>query len=379
MSKKILFTGGGTGGHIYPLLAVIDELNRLALVRREKITIKYLGSVGSFGREFESRGAAASEILSSKWRRYFSLKNFIDIPKFIFSFFQSFNGILRFNPDVIFSKGGPGALAVILAGRLRRVPVFIHESDVVPGFTNVFSSRFAEKIFISFEKAAEFFPREKALLTGNPVRRDFFFRTNGAEQEAAKEFFGFAPREPAILVLGGSQGAAGINDFILKNLKVMLDFTQIIHQTGRSHFEKVKKEAEAILRVGSDVDRKRYFPRGYFGETEELKKALAAADVVVSRAGSGAIFEAAAAAKPAILIPLKEAANGHQELNADEYAETGAAAAIRENDLTSDVFLRRLREILGAPELKKKMSEAAKNFSKPDAAKTIAAALLGIK
>lgn len=376
MPKKILLTGGGSGGHIYPLLAVIDELNCLAATQQKKIIIQYLGPVNSFSREFESRGVLTSVIVSSKWRRYFSLKNFIDIPKFVFSFFQALFKIARFQPEVVLSKGGPGALSVVLAARFCRIPLFIHESDAVPGFTNSFSSHFAEKIFISFEKTADFFPREKVLLTGNPVRKDFFARTDASGQETAKKFFGFVPQKPVVLVLGGSQGAAGINDFILDNLKILLAATQIIHQTGQIHFEKTKKETDLILRVLGGDNRQKYFLQDYFNELEELKKAFGAADVVVSRAGSGAIFEIAAAAKPAILLPLEKAANNHQQLNAEEYAKTGAAVTLAENNLKSDTFLVQLRRILDSPESKNKMSVAAKNFAKPDAAKIIAAVLL---
>ena len=158
---RILLTAGGTGGHIYPLISVTDEIYRLAGERNFNLEIKYFGPASSLNAEFESRGVGVEKIISSKLRRYFSLNNFIDAFKFILGFFKRFFKIFWFMPDLVFSKGGPGALAVIMAARFYRIPIMIHESDTIPGLTNSLSAKFAKNIFIAFEKAAQYFPPEK--------------------------------------------------------------------------------------------------------------------------------------------------------------------------------------------------------------------------
>jgi UDP-N-acetylglucosamine--N-acetylmuramyl-(pentapeptide) pyrophosphoryl-undecaprenol N-acetylglucosamine transferase len=367
---RILFTGGGTGGHIYPLIAVAEKIP-------PEIEVRYFGPASPLNREFETRGIKVSKIASSKWRRYFSLKNFIDIPKFIFSFFQALLKILWFMPDAVFSKGGPGALAVILAARFYRIPVFIHESDAVPGLTNLFSSRFAKRIFISFKTAAQYFQAEKTILTGNPIRAGILEEITN--QETAKKTLGFNPAEPVILVIGGSQGAVKINNFILDNLGEILKTVQIIHQSGPANFLEVKKESDFLLQTLGDSFKKRYYLTSYLGEIKDLKEVFAAADLIVSRAGAGAIFEIAAFGKPAILIPFEEAASDHQRMNAYEYADEarlpdgqGAAVVLEENNFKPSIFISQVQKILGDAELKRKMSEAARKFSKPDAARKIA-------
>jgi UDP-N-acetylglucosamine--N-acetylmuramyl-(pentapeptide) pyrophosphoryl-undecaprenol N-acetylglucosamine transferase len=371
---KILLTGGGTGGHIYPLISVAEQLYFLAAEQKKEAEIRYFGPASNLNREFEIRGIKVVKIFSSKWRRYFSLKNFIDVPKFVLSFFQALFKILLFMPDAVFSKGGPGALAVVLASRFYRIPVFIHESDSVPGLTNRLSSRFSQKIFISFEKTVQYFPSEKVILTGNPIRTGILEDIPGPE--TAKKNLGFNPGESIILVLGGSQGAVKINNFILDNLEEILKAAQLIHQSGPANFEEVKKESDFLLKTLGDFYKNRYHLTGYLEGVKDIKEVFAAADLILSRAGAGAIFEIAAFGKPAILIPLEESASDHQRINAYEYAERGAAVVLEENNFKPNIFLIQAQKILGDAELKRKMSEAAKKFAKPDAARKIAEGIL---
>jgi len=371
---KILLTGGGTGGHIYPLVAVANEIYRLAADQKRDIEIRYFGPASSLNKEFESRGIRAEEIISSKLRRYFSLNNFIDIPRFIISFFQALFKIFWFMPDVVFSKGGPGALAVILASRFYRIPILIHESDTVPGLTNAFSARFAKKIFIAFERAAQYFPSEKVVLAGNPIRADIL--RDVPDRETAIKTLGFNPAEPLILVIGGSQGAQKINNFILDNLEAILDSVQVIHQSGPANFSEAKKEADFMLKTLGDFYKTRYQLVGYLEDVKAIKEVFSAADLVLSRAGSGAIFEIAAFGKPAILIPLEDAANDHQKINAYEYAQTGAAIVLEEGNFKPSIFISQAQKILTDKELQNKMSQAARNFAKPEAAQKIAEEIL---
>jgi UDP-N-acetylglucosamine--N-acetylmuramyl-(pentapeptide) pyrophosphoryl-undecaprenol N-acetylglucosamine transferase len=367
---RILFTGGGTGGHIYPILAIAEELKRLAETRSIDLEMRYFGAPANYQVLLENAGIRVSKILSSKLRRYFDWRNFVDIPiYFPLSIVQSLWKVFWYMPDVLFSKGGPGALAVVLVCRFYRIPAVIHESDAVPGLTNQLSSRYAQKIIISFESAKEYFG-ENVILAGNPVRQSLL--TPGVNQEAAKTMLGFAPDKPLLLFISGSQGASRINDFVLDILPELIPASgwQVFHQAGLQNFEIVKREFEVVAKNMSPEEKMKYKVVPYL--ENNLKEAYLAADVVVSRASSS-IFEFAAFGKPTILIPLPEAVVGnHQIKNAYEYAETGAAIVMEENNLKPNIFLTQVRQLIANPEKLRAMSEAAKKFAKPEAAKIIA-------
>lgn len=365
---RILLTGGGTGGHIYPLIAVAEVLKKLA---GEAVDIFYIGISHPLNKEFIDRNIKIKTILGGKLRRYFDLANFIDIPKFLISLIQAGLLVLKIKPKVVFSKGGPGALPVVLAASLLGKPVIIHESDAVPGLTNRLCIKFVARIAVSFSSTAKFFPQEITAWTGNPVRSEFFEVRD--ENATMKKFFGFDSSLPLVLILGGSQGAQKLNQFIVDNLENFLPFFQILHQTGSVHYNEVYQQTKIILN-NSDI-KNRYQAAGFFS-LEDLKKAMIAADLIISRAGSGAIFEIAAVGRPAILIPLSSAAQDHQTINAYEYAAKGAAVVVEEVNLKTNIFLNQIRNILNDPEKLKNMTEAAKNFAKPAAAETIAREIL---
>lgn len=362
---KILFAGGGTGGHIYPIIAVTEQLRTLSLNKRIDLDLRYFGTAGAFKETLLANGISISHIFSAKLRRYFDIKNFLDIFIFFISFFQALWKVFWFMPDVLFSKGGPGALAIVLAARFYRIPVIIHESDSIPGMTNLLSAGFSDKIGISFASTAQRFKSEfaeKIALVGNPIRNSLI--SDNKER-------GIANKNPLILVIGGSQGSEKINDFMLTIAEELIKDFQIIHQTGIKNFNGVKSELDIILEYFPEEQKTRYKIAPYF--EENLKDAYAAADIVISRAGSGSIFEIAAFGKPAILIPIPENIVGrHQIVNAYEYAKTGAAIVIEQDNLTPHIFLSQLKKIFSEPEKLKTMSEAAKKFFKPEAAKTIA-------
>lgn len=360
---RILLTGGGTGGHIYPILAITEEIKQ----KQSDLDLRYFGAPGAYQNLLEANGIRISKILSSKLRRYFDIKNFLDIPRFIFSFFQALWKVFWFMPDVLFSKGGPGALAIVLACRFYRIPIIIHESDSVPGLTNRISARYAKRIGISFASTAEFLKGQIALI-GNPIRSSLI--KEASEKEAAKRILGFNLQMPLILVVGGSQGATRLNDFFMDVVEEMIKDWQVFHQTGHNNYQEVKNELTLITKNFSDEEKARYKLIAYLDK--ELKDALTAADLVVGRAGSGTIFELAAFGKPAILVPLPEAAGNHQTSNAYEYAKAGAAVVIEEDNLKPSIFLTQLRKLFSEPEKLKLMSEAALKFAKPNAAKAIA-------
>lgn len=374
--KRILLAGGGSGGHLYPLLAVAEAIKKIAQAEGQNISLYYFGPTDERATILSQAGVRMRFIASGKFRRYFSLQNILDIPKFFLSVIQVFWKTFWLMPDAIFSKGGPGALPVIFAGWFYRVPILIHESDAAPGITTLISSPFAKRIALSFEITSKYFNAAKVFLSGNPVRADLL--ESRPEQRASKEEFGFKPDEPLTLILGGSLGSQRINEFVVVNLPEILAITQVLHQTGKENFEDVKKLSQAELLempVRGELE-SRYEPIPYF--ESNFKTAYAAADLVVSRAGSGTIFEIAALGKPSIIIPLFESANDHQRLNAFEFAKTGAAVVIEENNLLPGIFANQLKAILGNQESINKMSAAAYQFFKPKAAELIAQEILKI-
>ncbi len=372
MKKRIVLTGGGSGGHVYPLLAVADELRRLApdgdSSRREKLKLFYVGPRDSWSEEFESREIKIYRIAGAKLRRYFDPRNLIDIPKFFIGFFQALVRLYFLMPDLIFSKGGTGALPVVFAARFYLIPVIIHDSDSIPGLVNRISSRFAKKIFISFRTAADYFRGREVELVGNPIRLEMLL-SRPPSTETAKTRIRLKSEEPLVVFMGGSQGAVPINDFVFGNFEKLAAVAQIFHQVGTINLN----EAE---RLQNSNDRYRY---GGLLDAEQMKAVLAAADVVVSRAGSGAIFEIASFGKPSILIPLPEAASDHQRVNAYEYARNGAAIVIEQSNLSFGIIKLEIEKILNSPAVREEMSRAARSFAKPDAAEVIAQQILGFR
>jgi UDP-N-acetylglucosamine--N-acetylmuramyl-(pentapeptide) pyrophosphoryl-undecaprenol N-acetylglucosamine transferase len=366
---KILFTGGGTGGHIVPIIAIVREIRR---VHPEKdLQFFYLGPKDEFGSILLSQeGIKVKEILAGKIRRYVNWKSFfwnlIDVCfKIPIGILQSFFYIFFLSPDVIFSKGGFGSIPGVLTGKILLTPVFLHESDVIPGLANRFLSRFALEIFVSFPvRQTEYFSPKKIISIGNPIRKEIL---KGSKEEA-KNFFKLSSKKPVILILGGSQGAQRINDKILENLPELLKNFEVIHQCGENNFKEVRAEAGVIL----NKELEKFYHLFSFLKEPEISQAYIVSDLVVSRAGSGIIFEIAAVGKPAILIPLPEAAQNHQIKNAYAYAERGACLIMEEDNFTARFFLEKLKYLFARPNELEKMAKAAKEFSRPEAAKIVA-------
>jgi UDP-N-acetylglucosamine--N-acetylmuramyl-(pentapeptide) pyrophosphoryl-undecaprenol N-acetylglucosamine transferase len=366
----VVLTGGGSGGHIYPLLAVAEDIQKWAADSSRDCTITYMGPVDSYTGLFTERGIAVQSIVSGKLRRYFSFENFLDAPKFFIGFFEAVFKLYFCMPDVVFSKGGTGAFPVVLAARFYRIPVAIHESDAKPGLTNLVSSHFAQKIFVSFPSAAEYFDPRKTEVTGTPVRRELL--ENRTTKDVARETLGFASSAPLIFIYGGSQGSTRINNYILENLPELIEETQILHQTGTANFPEVEKLSQVALLGASFKNRYQAVP--YL--TDNLRTAFDAADLVVMRAGSATLFEVAAFGKPAIIIPLSDSANDHQKANAYVFVRSGAAIVIEELNLLPGIFTSEVKKILSDTALQEKMGAAVKQFFVPDAADKIGEGIL---
>lgn len=368
---RIVFTGGGSGGHIYPLIAVAEALQERLSEASVPFEFEYLGPRDVYSALLSGHGILVNPIVSGKIRRYFSLQNILDIPKFFIGFLQALFKLYLIMPDVVFSKGGTGALPVVVAAWFYRIPIAIHDSDAQPGRTNVASGRFATKVFLSFGKAATYFAADKIEITGSPLRAELM--EERTSKEAAKEIMGFDKTQLLTLILGGSQGAMRINDFVLGNLTQFLNETQVLHQTGAANFADVQKLSQVALASGAPKNR--YIPIGYFDK--DMVAALTAADLVVARSGSS-VFELAAFGLPAILIPLAESANGHQLVDAYEFEKSGAAIVIEEANLLPGIFFTQLKKILGDADLRATMSAASSAFFIPGAAQKIADELVGM-
>ncbi len=367
---KILFTGGGSGGHVVPIIALARELRKITT---SNLGIFYIGPEDEFNELLLSQeGIRVFHIQAGKVRRYFTFKtifqNLFDLLiKTPLGIVQAFWRIFVLAPDVIFSKGGYGAIPATVAGKLLGIPIFLHESDIIPGMANRIGGRFSSRVFVSFPHTA-YFPPQKTILTGNPIRKEIL---TGSKTQA-QELFHITGEKPVLLILGGSQGAQRINNLMLLILNDLLASFEIIHQTGENNFSQVRAEAHAVT---LEEKQKYYHPVPFLKETD-LRHAYAAADFIISRAGAGSIFEFAALGKPSILIPLPESAQGHQIQNAYAYAATGAAIVLEEANLKPHFFLEKLKYLFSSPQELEKMKNAALAFAKPDSAKVIADTLV---
>lgn len=364
---KILFTGGGTSGHLFPLVAIAREIRRI--YPKNNLEFYYAGPKDEFGIILlQQEDFIIKTIFAGKIRRYFSLENFVDILfKIPLGLLQSFFLVLFLKPDLVFSKGGTGSVPVVFCAKIFKIPIFVHESDVVPGKSNQISAKWANKIFVSFPKT-EYFDPQKVILAGNPIRKELL----EGDKKIAKDLFGLAFEKPIILIYGASQGAVAINDFVLRVLNDLLKSYELIHVTGRLNYDGVFAESEVVI----DKNLEKYYHPAAFLDEEKLKHAYKAADFIVSRAGASAIFEISALGKPSILIPLPGAAGDHQAKNAYAYSAAGAALVIEQDNLTPNFFMEKLQNIFSHSENLEKMKEEALRFSKPFAAKAIAREIL---
>ena len=361
---KVIFTGGGTAGHIFPIIAIVREIKKA--YPYSSFEFFYLGPEDRFAKKLLLKEEVkVKTVMAGKIRRYLSLFNLIDIFKVPIGIIQAFYHIFIISPDIIFSKGGYGSLPICLSARILMVPIFLHESDISPGLANKIVSKFALEIFTGFSvNETEYFSAKKMFSVGNPVRKGVL---KGSKTEA-KKLFKLTGEKPIILVSGGSQGAQKINSVLLAILPQILERFEIIHQTGENNFNQVQKETKLII---PDSLRKYYHPLAFLDE-KESGNAYFSADLIISRAGAGSIFEIAANGKPSILVPLASAAQNHQVRNAYAYAEKGATLVIEEGNFKPHFIFERIKYLFTQPKKLKEMSEKAKEFARPEAARVIA-------
>ncbi|MEI6479015.1 MAG: UDP-N-acetylglucosamine--N-acetylmuramyl-(pentapeptide) pyrophosphoryl-undecaprenol N-acetylglucosamine transferase [bacterium] len=368
---KIIFCGGGSGGHFYPLIAVAEALRDIT--RKNKLIQPQLFYLSPdpydqamlFDNEIEFQ-----KISSGKIRRYFSLKNIFDIFKTFFGFISVLIKVYSIYPDVIFSKGGMMSLPVVISGRLLGIPVIIHESDSTPGKANLYAAKFAKRIAISYAETADFFDKSKTALTGNPIRQGVITPI----KEGATEYLNLEPNIPVIFIIGGSLGAKIINEELVTCLPVLLNDYQIIHQTGKANYDDIIKTTSVVLQ--NNKFEKRYHPFDYMNALAERMSA-GVADLIISRGGS-TIFEIAAWGIPSIIIPITESNGDHQRKNAYNYARSGAALVIEENNLTPEILVAQIKNTMSDSDRLKKMRDSALSFAKTDAAYKVANEIINI-
>lgn len=328
---KILVTGGGTGGHLIPLLSIVSEIKR----RDRSAELLFVGPKSDFNETLRGAGIEVREVNAGKFRRYFSLENFSDIFKILIGVDESIFHILRFKPDVVFSKGGFASVPAVIAASYVRVPVMTHESDAVPGLANKIIARMAKRIFVSFPESKEHFSEYKVIFSGNPIREDIL----KGDKARAQRLFGLRENLPVVLVFGGSQGAQKINGLLSDSLEKILERYQVIHVCGKNNFAEIEKR-----RDGMDAPNKhRYKIYPYLDE--EMKDAFALSDFIISRAGANSLSEIIALGKPGLIIPLPSAANNHQYLNAKHFADQDMVLLAEEKDLDGGKILDRLKEL----------------------------------
>ena len=369
---KIVFTGGGTGGHFYPIIAVAQKVNEITDHENIIGAKLYYISDSPYDKEilFEN-GFLYEEISTGKMRTYFSFRNFFDVFKIFFGIINAVFKMFSIYPDVVFGKGGYASFPTIFAARFLRIPILIHESDSAPGRVNKWAGYFAKKIAVSFLEAADYFPSQKVAWTGQPIRAEI---EHPAPRREALEYFKLESNLPVILIIGGSQGAELINNTILDALPRLIKNYQIIHQTGVNNFKMVTGRAEVVL---TDNQYKlRYLSIAYLNSLQ-IKMAAGVATIVISRAGS-TLFEIASWGVPSILVPFTESNANHAKKNAFNYARAGACNVIEEMNMTANILSSEIERIIGDKASHEIMAQNAKTFNKPGAAMKIARELVDI-
>lgn len=346
--KKIILTGGGTVGHISPIIALIEVLKK-----NSRIDYLYVGSRNGPECEIAKKNQIKFKgIFAGKRRNYSSFSNFIDFFKIIFGLIQAYFILIIFKPDVIFSKGGYVAFPIVFWAKRFKIPLVIHESDTVMGSINVYASKFAKKICVGFP--IENYQNtninfDKLIYTGTPLRKEFY------NTKPVK------PEKQTILVTGGSQGASKINNLILEILPELVKTFEIYHLIGKNDFENIKACLKAKF---SDEN---YHPMDF---TENMADLMNKADLVISRAGS-TVAEISALGKASILIPLPSAHMDHQTKNAQIYADKNAAVLVSEKNLTAGSLLSIIKRLLEDDEFRLLIGHHAKEFATENATQDI--------
>ena len=376
---KILVTGGGTGGHVSPALAVIQTLQEMAAGADWTPEFRYVGSRHGIEQGLvEAAGIPFVGVQSGKLRRASSLrglltlKNVADAFRVPVGIGQAVGEVRRFRPDVVLATGGYVSVPTVIAAGLLRRPVLIHEQTVQIGLANQIAARFATRIALTFDPAASELPpglRCKAFVTGNPVRSAIF----GGDKARGARRFGFDPADnglPTVYVTGGALGAQSINRAVEAVLPDLLAGCRLIHQCGKQDGDRMAEVWAGLL----PEQQRRYHVVPFVGA--EIADIFALADLVVGRSGAGTVAEVSALGKPALFIPLVPTGGDEQTRNARRSVEAGAAVLLPSGDLDGPRLLSEIRSLLSDPIRLRAMGAAALTLAMPNAAQDLASALL---
>ena len=324
MGKRIVLTGGGTAGHVTPNIALLPSLKEAGY------EIFYIGSYdGIEASLIRDQGIPYYGISVGKLRRYFDWKNFTDPFRVIHGFSQARSLLKKLRPEVIFSKGGFVSVPVVRAAGSLHIRTIIHESDMTPGLANRLSIPVADKVCCSFPETLQYLPKEKAVLTGSPIRKELL---EGNRQDALRYLGWEDSTKPTLLVMGGSQGSAVINKALRQDLELLRKELRIIHLCGKGNLDNSLNSLEGYAQLEYVSD--------------ELKDLFALADLILSRAGANSICELLALRKPNLLVPLSASASrGDQILNAESYQKQGYSMVLKEELLTPESLLHSLKEL----------------------------------
>jgi UDP-N-acetylglucosamine--N-acetylmuramyl-(pentapeptide) pyrophosphoryl-undecaprenol N-acetylglucosamine transferase len=359
-AKRIMLCGGGTGGHVFPLVEIARNIRKLdheakiyfvgpeefplTSLRKEKVIVKKIIGAG-------------------KIRRYFSLLYIWELVKFPFAFLHAFFTVFFINPDAVLGKGSYGSVLPVMCAKILRKKILLHESDAIPGLANKFLSKFTKNIAVAFSATGKYFPKKNIFLVGNPVRLKYL----GLKKQEAEDILGFHSEKHIIFISGGSQGAQKINSVILESLDKLLENYYIIWSVGSKNYQNIIEIAgvKSHLKISALLSEK------------ELAAAYTLCDLAIGRAGSGTIFETAAFGKPSILIPL-ERKGGDQPFNATAYANTGASTILNEPELAPERLISAINTILSSKSVIENMEENAQKFGRIRAGEEIAQILLSL-
>lgn len=370
---RIVFTGGGTGGHFYPLIAVAEHIEDIVLERKlVSPELYYIGppafdDAALIEHDIEYRSSHAGKV-----RNYRSILNFFDAFKTGWGIIQSIFQLFSIYPDVIVSSGGYAAFPTLYAARILKIPVVIYDADANPGRVSLWSSKFAAWVAIAHPDAAKRFSekiKSRTALIGHPIRKEIESPT----REGGHEFLKLDASVPTIFILGGSQGAKKINETVLDALPNLVQRYNIVHQTGKANLEEVTGISGVILKDSQFKGRYLVFA---LLNTLALRMTAGISALAVARAGSGTIFELASWKLPSILVPLPTDVSHDQTENAFTYARSGAAVVIEQHNLSHHVLAAEIERIMNDEALRAHMSEAASQFARPDAGRKLAMIVL---
>ena len=363
---KVILSGGGTGGHIYPALTIADQIRAL----RPDAEILFVGTEHGMEKDIVPRyGYQLAFIDVAGFKRSLSLDTFKSVFKLCTGCSGAYTLLNKFKPDLVIGTGGYVCGPIVMLAAVRGIPTCVQEQNALPGVTNRILSHFVQKIFLGYNEAAKFFSgKAEKVFTGNPIREDIL----KARKEDAVQEFNLDSHKQTILVAGGSLGAASMNKAMLQVEKALSgrDDVQVLHSTGNNNYEAYQQEVAAVGGFKQNIMIKAYL--------HDMPLALAAADLAIFRAGAIGLAELTARGVASILVPYPYATANHQEFNARALEAKGAAKVILDKDLQGEALLENIEQLLIKKEELQAMKKAAQSAGKPAAAKEIARQALAL-